>query len=290
MTQRAHFRPRDGERIEFRRGDDAILVGDRWDAEDPGGTVLLLHGGGQTRHSWFQTGRQLAKHGWNAISLDARGHGESDWAADGQYTMDVLVADLEAVVATLDEKPILVGASMGGSTSLLAQGERQLARAVVLVDIVPEPETAGIDRIMTFLKSAPDGFGSLADAAQAVSDYNPHRARPPSPQGLQKNLRQHANGRWYWHWDPSFLDLAPTAADLSRLQHAAKQIRVPTLLIRGQQSDVVSTTGVQGLLDLIPHATYVDVSGTGHMVAGDDNDVFTHQLLQFLAESVAAAE
>jgi pimeloyl-ACP methyl ester carboxylesterase len=289
MTRRSGSAPSDVQRVEFRCG-DAILVGDRWDADNPAGTVLLLHGGGQTRHSWFRTGRQLASNGWNAISLDARGHGDSGWAVDGRYTMDVLVADLEAVVATLDEQPVLVGASMGGSTSLLAQGERRLARALVLVDIVPVPDSAGIDRIMTFLRSAPDGFDSLQEAAQAVRDYNPHRTRTPSPHGLRKNLRQRANGRWHWHWDPNFLDLAPTAADVTRLQEAARKVTVPTLLIRGQQSDVVTPAGVRGLLDVMPHASYVDVSGTGHMVAGDDNDVFTHHLLKFLAESAPAPE
>ena len=289
MTRHAWSAAHDAERVEFQCS-DTILVGDRWDTVDPAGTVLLLHGGGQTRHSWFRTGGQLAANGWNAISLDARGHGDSGWAIDGRYTMDALVADLEAIAATIDEQPVLVGASMGGSTSLLAQGERQLARALVLVDIVPVPDSAGIDRIMTFLRSAPDGFGSLEEAAQAIRDYNPHRTRTPSLDGLRKNLRRRANGRWHWHWDPNFLDLAPTAADVERLQEAAREVTVPTLLIRGQQSDVVTPAGVRGLLDLIPHAAYVDVVGTGHMVAGDDNDVFTHHLLNFLAESVPARD
>lgn len=276
------------QRIEFALA-DITLVGDRWTADDPVGTVMLLHGGGQTRHSWSRAGAQLAAHGWNAVSLDARGHGDSGWAVDGRYSMDVLVADLVAAASTLGEKPVLVGASMGGSTSILAQGDKQLARALVLVDIVPQPEPGGVARIMDFLQSAPDGFASLDEAASAVRNYNPHRKSPPSAEGLRKNLRRRANGRWHWHWDPNFLDLAPSAADLARLRRAARAINVPTMLIRGQQSDVVTPAGVQDLLHLVPHAQYVDVSGTGHMVVGDDNDVFTQHLLRFLDESVQGA-
>lgn len=108
-------------RCEF-RGDGVVLAADRWDPptrDDNGvdidrkGVVLLLHGGGQTRHSWRNTGRNLAADGWSAIAVDARGHGDSQWAPDGDYGIDALVADLTAIIGELGEKPVLVGASMG---------------------------------------------------------------------------------------------------------------------------------------------------------------------------------
>jgi pimeloyl-ACP methyl ester carboxylesterase len=263
------------------QSDGVTLIGDRWDAAEPRGSVVLLHGGGQTRHSWSGTGRRLAARGWNALSLDARGHGESGWAPAGGYTLDALIADLAALVATLPEPPVLVGASMGGTTSLVAQGERGLGRALVLVDIVPLVEPAGVDRILAFMTSAPDGFGSLDEAAAAVRAYNPHRSRPPTVDGLRKNLRLRGD-RWHWHWDPAFLGIGSRVRDPERIRHAARAITVPTLLVRGEHSDVVSPAGVADLLELIPHAEYLDVSDTGHMVAGDDNDVFATALLDFL--------
>jgi pimeloyl-ACP methyl ester carboxylesterase len=152
--------------------------------------VLLLHGGGQTRHSWHRTARSLAGQGWSAVALDARGHGDSQWAPDRDYSIDALVADLAAVVTELGERPVLVGASMGGMTALVGQGERgDLARALVLVDIVPRIEPEGAKRIMDFMTARPDGFGSLEEVADAVRAYNPHRARPVSPEGLRKNVR-----------------------------------------------------------------------------------------------------
>lgn len=284
------------------------LAGDRWEpvAGPSRGVVLLLHGGGQTRHSWRRTGERLARLGWAAVAVDARGHGDSDWAPDGNYGQRVLATDVEAVVGQLDEPPVLVGASMGGMTALVAQAaDPRLGRALVLVDITPRMERAGTEKIFEFMSSAPDGFATLEEASEAISAYNPHRRRPASLEGLKKNLRER-DGRWYWHWDPAFMSVraeadramsgqaarevaggdgasAPmTVPDPSPLYTAAREIRVPTLLVRGRQSNVVSEEGVAELLQLIPHAEYVDVSGAGHMVAGDDNDVFAGQLGGFL--------
>lgn len=263
------------------------LVADRWEAAGSSrGAVLLLHGGGQTRHSWSRTAAALAAAGWTAHTLDARGHGESDWAPDGEYGISAMVDDLAAVVDELGERPVLVGASMGGITSMVGEGELGgLARALVLVDIVPRIEAAGVARIREFMASGRDGFGSLDEVAAAVRAYNPHRRRPADPDGLRKNLRRGGDGRWYWHWDPAFLritDEPGRAASHERIRAAAARVRVPCLLVRGADSDIVTDTGVAELLELIPHAEHVDVAGTGHMVAGDDNDVFSARVLAFL--------
>ena len=272
-------------RTEFQR-DGLSLVGDLWRAARPRGTVVLLHGGGQTRHSWHRTGQRLGAAGWTVLSMDARGHGESGWAPDRDYSMEALVADLRAVLASLDHRPVLVGASMGGSTALVAQGtDPELALGLVLVDIVPRIEPAGVARIAAFMSARPDGFASLDEVAETIRAYNPHRRRPPTEQGLRKNVRQGTDGRWYWHWDPAFLlrgDEPARSERRERMAAAAQAIRVPTLLVRGKQSDVVSDEGVAELRSLIPHAQLADVREAGHMVAGDDNDVFTEKLVDFL--------
>ncbi|MFC5952265.1 alpha/beta fold hydrolase [Pseudonocardia lutea] len=275
-----------GERVVF-DGAAGKLVGDRWaPAAERRGPALLLHGGGQTRHSWFRTAAALAAAGWDAVALDARGHGDSDWAPDGDYGTDALNADLLAVVEQIGEPALLVGASMGGMTALVAEGEHGgLARALVLVDIVPRVEPDGVARIMAFMGANPDGFASLEEVAEAVRAYNPHRRRPPNPEGLRKNVRLREDGRWYWHWDPAFLrvgDEPRRSTTHERAAAAAARVAVPTLLVRGAQSDIVSEDGVQELLQLIPGSVHVDVSATGHMVAGDDNDVFTRTVLDFL--------
>ncbi len=269
------------------------LAGERWAGGDRGAVVVLLHGGGQTRHSWKRTAERLAASGRTAVALDARGHGDSEWHPTQDYTLDGFVGDLMAYVATLARPPVLVGASLGGVTSLIAAGEHPgLASALVLVDIVVRLEPEGVARIRDFMAANPDGFSSLEDVADAIAAYNPLRPRPQNLDGLRKNVRQHADGRWYWHWDPAFMrieDEPRRNTEPRRLREAASHLTIPTLIVRGVQSDIVSDRGLEDMLELVPHAQIVDVHAAGHMVAGDDNDIFAARLEVFL-DQVEALE
>jgi len=274
------------ERFEVqRRG--LTLVGDRWGADPGRGIVLLLPGGGQTRHSWARTGERLAVAGYAPIALDTRGHGESGWDPAGDYSLEAFVGDLRAIVAELPEPPVLVGASLGGITSLVAAGEHpELARGLVLVDVVVAIERAGVAHIRDFMTAHLGGFATLEEAADAVAAYNPNRPRPRSLDGLRKNLRLREDGRWYWHWDPAFMEITDEPrrrGTPARLRAAAEAIAIPTLLVRGKLSDVVSPEGLADMRARIPQARVVEVGGAGHMVAGDDNDVFAISLEQFLS-------
>jgi pimeloyl-ACP methyl ester carboxylesterase len=283
------------EPIEFRGRDGNRLAGDA-EGDPAGPPVVLLHGGGQTRHSWGTTRSLLAKQGWRTYSVDLRGHGDSTWATDGDYTLDAFSGDVVAIAHVLGRPPALVGASLGGIASLAAIGENpteNVARALVLVDVAPRTEEAGRMRIGAFMMEHMDnGFGSLDEVADAIQRYNPHRPRPTDLSGLEKNLRKRDDGRWYWHWDPAFLsgrlgapdETRASIVDPNRLQAAARAITVPTLLVRGRVSDLLSEEGAQELLELVPHARLVDVAGAGHMVAGDRNDAFNDAVITFLDE------
>jgi pimeloyl-ACP methyl ester carboxylesterase len=287
------------ERVEFLGCDGNRLVGDAvGDPSDP--PVVLLHGGGQTRHSWGTTLGNVGAHGWRAYSVDLRGHGDSEWAPNGDYSLDALAGDVAAISRTFDEPPALVGASLGGISSLAAIGERPdevIARALILVDVAPRIEEAGRERIGEFMmENMASGFGSLDEVADAIQRYNPHRPRPTNLGGLEKNLRKRDDGRWYWHWDPVFItgrlgssdETRTSLVEPTRLQAAARALRVPTLLVRGRQSDLLSEEGARELLELVPHAQFVDVAGAGHMVAGDRNDLFNDAVVAFLDEVRAA--
>jgi pimeloyl-ACP methyl ester carboxylesterase len=271
------------------------------EAGDPGDPpVVLLHGGGQTRHSWGTTLGAVADRGWHAYAVDLRGHGESDWAPDGDYTLDAFAGDVVEISDAFDTPPVLVGASLGGIASLAAIGEHpeeRVARALVLVDVAPRMEEEGRMRIGAFMMEHMDeGFASLDEVADAIQAYNPHRPRPSDLTGLQKNLRHADNGRWYWHWDPAFIggrlgspdETRSSIVDPERLGNAARALTVPTLLVRGRVSDLLSEEGAQELLEMVPHARLVDVAGAGHMVAGDRNDLFNDAVVQFL-ESLRSA-
>ena len=263
------------------------LTGERRGAGNPCGTVVLLHGGGQTRHSWGRTAERLASSGWTSIAVDLRVHGDSEWHSRGDYSLDAFVADLLAVVDALDRPPVLVGASIGGITSLVTAAEHPgIARALVLVDVVPTVEPAGVERIRAFLTAHHDGFGSLDEVADAIASYTPNRRRSRNLEGLKKNVRLRADGRWYWHWDPAFIRIGDEPARQTpreRLKAAAALLTIPTLIVRGGASDVVSDAGIADMLELVPSAEYVYVPGAGHMVAGDENDVFAGYLDTFLS-------
>ena len=268
---------------------DNQIAADHW-GKDSDPLVLLLHGGGQTRHAWKGTGEALAEAGFRTYSLDARGHGDSDWASDGDYEQDGMVNDLAAVVDALgDPNPVLVGASMGGGVSLCAAGESKVdASAVVLVDMAPRIEAEGAQKILAFMRQKPEGFDSLEEVADAIASYQPHRPRPRQLDGLKKNVRLDENGRLRWHWDPSWISDRPFVeidTRWERLENAAEQLtrsKLPTLLVRGGLSDVLSEEGAQEFLETCPHAEYVNVTDAAHMVAGDRNDVFTHAVAEFL--------
>lgn len=265
-----------------------MIAADSWGDPD-GPLVLLQHGGGQTRHAWKSAGELLGAAGYHAVAFDARGHGDSGWAADGLYSQDAMVEDLACVVAALgDRRPVLVGASMGGGTSLVAVGEDRVdATALVLVDIAPRIEMEGVEKIQAFMSRKPEGFDSLEEVALAIGSYQPHRSRPKNLAGLAKNVRLGSDGKYRWHWDPRIRSMR---RDLDkrqqRLEACARRLTLPTLLVRGGLSDVLSEAGAREFLKLCPHSEYVNVTGAAHMVAGDRNDIFGTAVIEFLSRAV----
>ena len=222
------------------------------DPSDP--SALLFHGGGQTRHAWGGALGALASRHWYAASFDLPGHGDSAWLPDGNYDIDRF-ARAVADVANQFHHPVLVGASLGGLSSLVAVGEGMVLdpAALVLVDVTPRLEREGVTRIGDFMRIGSDivdgvtpgtGDGDLGEATAG-------RFSPP--------LRLHA---------------------------ASRRVKVPTLLVRGGSSDVVSAEGAAELRQLIPHAEIVDVAGAEHMVAGDRNDRFNDAVIEFLERVV----
>ena len=284
--------PKPSTRFELRTG--VSIAADTYG--DPANqTVLFLHGGGQTRHAWGGAAQALAEMGFYTICTDHRGHGESSWSSTGGYTLDVFANDLLALLEQLDEKPILVGASLGGVASLRAEAlsEETVSKALVLVDTTPRMEAAGVSRILQWMLDGLDGFASLDDAADAIAAYLPHRARPNDLTGLAKNLRLGDDGRYRWHWDPEMVrswdpehwsDSDAARAEIEERIEAARRLSIPVLLVRGRLSDVVSEDNAREFLSIVEHAEYVDLKDAAHMVAGDRNDAFTASIAEFIVK------
>jgi pimeloyl-ACP methyl ester carboxylesterase len=274
----------------FESEDGLLLAGDRA-GRFGAPSVVLLHGGGQTRHSWGAAMRELAARGYYVVNLDARGHGASAWAPSaGQYSLRNFSSDLKVLLSSLPHPPVLVGASMGGLTVLHAIGceSPPIASALVLVDVVPRMEISGAQRVLNFMRANAGGFASLEEAAAAVAAYNPHRPPPRSTDGLMKNLRRSDDGRLLWHWDPKVLDVADMHEHETREQllENCRRFSRPAMLVRGLLSDIVGEAGIAELKNNMPQLEVFDVAAAGHMIAGDKNDAFNAGLLAFLREHV----
>jgi non-heme chloroperoxidase len=274
-------------RAEFRGAGDILLAADAFGrAEDP--CIVLLPGGGQTRFAWRRSAETFAKRGFYVLSFDLRGHGESGWAADGDYSIDAFAGDVGCIARQAPAGSVFVGASIGGIAALVAAGESPvpIARALVLIDVVPRMAEPSLDRIRAFMSAGASGFASLEEAAALVRTYLPHRP-PRSPRALRNNLRSGEDGRLYWHWDPAFHAGSKQRAEagmVHRMEAATRGVAVPVLLVCGERSEVVDEHAVAHLLGLLPRAKAVRVANAGHMVAGDRNDAFAAAVLDFLTD------
>ncbi|HEX5754967.1 MAG TPA: alpha/beta fold hydrolase [Arenimonas sp.] len=276
---------------EFRSDDGLMLRGEHCDV-GRGRPLLLAHGFGQTRQAWSATQQRLAANGYTSLSWDARGHGQSGRnPAHRPYRAEQFVADVVHAAQATGAAPVLVGASMGGLTGLIAQQRARPFSALVLVDIAPRWEPTGVARILDFMGAHPDGFDSYTHASEEIARYLPHRRERKGEAQLRHLLRAGVDGRLRWHWDPRLLaEFIPDTRGIETLlDDAARSLDVPTLLISGGRSDLVSHDHVAHFLDLVPHARHVRLPDATHMLAGDDNDAFTETLLNFLSDPALRA-
>ena len=262
----------------------ALAVESRGPAAAP--ALLFVHGFGQTRHAWTCSAGTLASEGFRTITFDLRGHGDSPRVPDGRYELQQFLDDLLRVARSLREPPVLIGASMGGLLGLALAGETTPPpfRALVLVDITPRWESAGVARMLGFMRAHPDGFADYAEAIAAISKYLPHRTRAKRQHELEPMLRRGADGRLRWHWDPALLDTIAQEGERHqpRLLAAACNIDVPVLLLSGGRSDVVSRETISEFMQLLPHARHREIPQATHMLAGDDNHAFTAEIRKFV--------
>ena len=277
----------------FKVSEDREIIASEW-GDNMNPLVIMLHGGGQTRHSWKGVAAKIANLGFYVIAHDLRGHGESFWDSNGDYTFDAHRDDLVKIIQQLGKKANLVGASLGGMISLSLAGHKEESKhcsGLIMVDIGMRPNDEGSDRIVEFMRSGAKGFASVEEAADAVSGYLQHRERPKDISGLKKNLRLKEDGRYYWHWDPLFLTDRTGMGEVreerfKQLENSAKRITVPTLLVQGALSDILTNKEKEEFLNAVPHARFAEIQQATHMVVGDKNDIFAEAIVDFLSEHI----
>ena len=267
--------------VEYKTPDGLILradVGGKLGAP----TLVMMHGGGQTRHSWSRAMNHLIEKGYYVVNYDARGHGDSDWAPKGDYNVVTMAADLRAVLATISGRVAIIGASMGGLAAFYAIGtaERPIAEALVMGDVVLNPTEEGTARTRAFMLAHQDGFATLEEAAEVIASYTGHK-RSGNLEGLRRNLRQRENGRLYWHWDGRLLD-QDLQARRTMLHEVAPKVTLPLMLMRGGKSLVTTDANVAEMKQAVPQLEVQIIPNAGHMITGDDNETFATGIDGFL--------
>ncbi|OGA26807.1 MAG: hypothetical protein A3I01_04255 [Betaproteobacteria bacterium RIFCSPLOWO2_02_FULL_65_24] len=236
--------------------------------------LVLLHGVGQTCHTWDFFSAAMAPH-FHVMAFDQRGHGDSDWAPERDYSRNTMANDVAAFTAALGlNRFFLAGMSMGGMNSLVfTAGHPQSVEALVVVDIGPRIEKEGVRHIRDFMFNNRE-FNDLDEAAAVIHRFNPRRPL----EAIRKftcvyNLKQLPSGKWTWKYDTYFSDghrPGDVQAMHDQLAAAARRIRCPTLLVKGAESDVFSLDGARELQQLIPDSEFSLVAKAGHSVMGDN--------------------
>ncbi len=243
--------------------------------------LVCLHGITQTAHSWDEVAPALART-HHVLALDQRGHGDSSWASDGDYSIETQSRDIEAFLAARGEHhAVLVALSMGGLTAMtLAARAPQLVRGLVVVDVAPQVERRGVESIRAFVNENHE-LDSFEEFVMRAHAFNPRRSLDNIRMRLSHNLRQLPNGRWTWKYDPALRNPASLAGDPQELWQRARLIRCPVLIVRGGESDVLAPEAAERLGGIVG-AEVRTVPGAGHSVMGDNPTAFLAAVEPFL--------
>jgi pimeloyl-ACP methyl ester carboxylesterase len=244
--------------------------------------MLLLHGFNQTAHSWDEFCPRVCRD-YHVRAFDQRGHGDTQWAPDKDYSRDAMVRDIAAIVRELVLPPfVLIGMSMGGANAMTyAARYPTTVKALVLVDVGPEIKQEGVDNIRRLV--GPQEWPSLEAAVADVQRFNPRRSLDNIRQRLSHSMRQLPSGAWTWKVDEVFRDPnRPRQRDSEGLWEAVRRLQCPTLLVNGAESDILAPDAAQRMVATIPRGQLATVPGAGHSVMGDNPEEFYQAVKTFL--------
>ncbi len=249
-------------------------------------TVLLLHGGHQSAHAWDLCSLNLAQH-YHVLALDQRGHGDSEWARDVDYSGMAMAADVTAFLAALEpgKRPVVVGHSMGGRNAMLVARETPDAmRALVIVDIGPEISDAGRSAIAGFVKAAEE-FDDLDHFVATVRKYDPYRPMAHIERTAKYNMLVRADGKYISKCDGTArrVGIRPSLPqDVLTLPDAAR-LTLPVLVVRGENSNILAPDAAERFRDALPQGALVTIANCGHLVPSQNTKGFLAALHSYLA-------
>ena len=246
--------------------------------------LLCLHGATQTAHSWDEVAAELSAT-CRVLCLDQRGHGDSDWAPDGDYARQTQAADIDAITDALGLGSfVLIGLSMGGINAITFTAcHPQKVRALVIVDVSPEIQERGVQNIRAFVQAA-DELDSFEAFVERAHQFNPRRSIENIRSRLSYNLKQLPSGKWTWKYDKALRSFESgfRGNPLVNLWDDVRAIRCPTLIVKGGESDILSSESAEKLQAHIPNSRLAVVPGAGHSVMGDNPAGFVEAVREFL--------
>ena len=249
--------------------------------------MLLLHGFAQTCHSWDFVALGFSDN-YRVIVLDQRGHGDSDWASDGDYSPETQQEDISGVVNELGlDNFVLMGLSMGGRNSFTyAANNSGKVKALVVVDAAPQNMQQGTQNIRSFVQQD-DELDSVDAFVERVLQYNPRRDPQQVRGSILHNLKELPNGKWTWKYDRALRSpgrrMGSDAETEKRLWGYIESLQCPTLLVRGGASDIVAMDTADRMNQAIPNSRIATIEGAGHLVMGDSPSGFQSAVTDFLA-------
>ena len=253
--------------------------------------MLCVHGSAQNAHMWDFTALAF-RHRYHIVAIDQRGHGDSDWAPDAEYNRAAYVSDLGKVVDSLSmDSLVLMGLSLGGSNSVAyAAANPQRVRALVVVDVGPEPQVGAENAANDFVTQS-DVLDSYEDFVQRVIAYSPHRPEWLIRSSLPHSLRQLPDGRWTWKYDSVLRDPVRRAQSAAaRMDSASRwelweRVQCPTLIVRGEYSRMLSRDVADRMAQRNPYSQLIEVPKAGHRVPGDNPAAFEEAVRGFLDQN-----
>ena len=252
--------------------------------------MLCVHGAAQNAHMWDFTALAFCDR-YHVVAMDQRGHGDSGWAPDGNYDRAAYVTDIAQLIDNLGmDTLVLVGLSLGGSNSVAYAAANPLrVRALVVVDVGPEPSSGGEQAVNNFV-TLPDVLDSYEDFVQRVIEYSPLRPEWQIRSSLKYSIRQLPDGRWTWKYDPALRDSARRAQRAAARSDPAsrwelwERVQCPTLIVRGEHSRMLSRDVADRMVERNRNSRLVEVPNAGHRVPGDNPTGFEEALRTFLAQ------
>jgi esterase len=249
--------------------------------------LLFLHGGALTAHTWDLCCLALRDE-FHCLALDQRGHGDSDWSPDVDYSLGAHREDIRRFADAVGlDRFILAGMSLGAINSLAFAIEHcDRLRALVLIDAGPQVRRPGSSRIRDFVNGVAEE-PTLEGIIERALAFNPRRDPAILRRSLMHNLRQTPEGGWTWKYDRrrfQALDEERHRAERQRLAEFLHQVTCPTLVVRGADSDVFHDEDAERLAKDLPNGRWLKVPNAGHTVQGDNPKDLVAALRRFFDE------